>query len=269
MVESFQQTVFDYYGQHQRILPWRIPDAQGRFDPYKIMISEVMLQQTQVPRVIEKYQQFLEVFPTVHALSEAPLQDVLQVWQGLGYNRRGRFLREAAKMVVVDYGGIMPMTVADLVRLPGIGHNTACAILVYASNQPLVFIETNIRSVYLHHFFANQEKIADTEIMVLVGQTLYRENPRDWYWALMDYGTYIKKNFSNPNTRSKHYAKQSTFKGSKREVRGMVLRALTERPFDIAELRTKIPDARLDDVLQDLTRENLVRCTNTTYTVAS
>lgn len=258
MIEDFQNTVTDYYHDNQRTLPWRQPDADGTFDPYKIMVSEIMLQQTQVPRVIEKYKQFLEIFPTLSSLANAPLSDVLAAWQGLGYNRRGRYLREAAKVVVQDFGGVMPRTTKELTQLPGVGLNTASAILVYSYNQPLIFIETNIRTVYLYHFFAGQETVTDKEILNLVEETLNVNEPRDWYWALMDYGTFIKKQYGNQNVRSKHYAKQSTFKGSKREVRGMVLRLLTQESQSLMQLQLHIKDERLMNVLEDLMKDELI-----------
>jgi A/G-specific adenine glycosylase len=268
-IDEFKQILGDYYHQNKRALAWRTPEPEDLFDPYKIMISEVMLQQTQVPRVAEKYKQFLEVFPTVQALAQASLSDVLFVWQGLGYNRRGRYLRDAALMIVNDYGGQMPLVVAELVRLPGIGHNTACAILTYTYNQPLIFIETNIRSVYLHHFFQDNETVADKDILELVAQTLDKENPREFYWALMDYGTYVKKTFGNPNIRSKHYTKQSTFAGSNRQLRGIILRQLTEEACDIKKLQLVVGDPRLTIVLDGLIKDSLVVQCNRLFLIAS
>ncbi len=267
--DEFRQVLDDYYHQNKRDLSWRAPESDGSFDPYKIMVSEVMLQQTQVPRVAEKYKQFLEVFPTLQTLADASLSDVLFVWQGLGYNRRGRYLRDAAQMIIKDYGGQMPLIVAELVRLPGIGHNTACAILAYTYNQPLVFIETNTRSVYLHHFYPNQKTVADKNILKLVEKTLDKENPREFYWALMDYGTYIKKTFGNPNVRSKHYAKQSVFVGSNRQIRGIILRQLTEKPCTIEKLQMAIDDPRLEGVLGGLIKDNMVTQRNRLFFVAS
>lgn len=232
------------------------------------MVSEVMLQQTQVPRVIEKYKQFLEVFPDVNQLAEASLHEVLFVWQGLGYNRRGRFLREAAKQIVGLPGGVFPRRIDDLVKLPGIGTNTAAAILAYAYNQPVVFIETNIRTVYLHHFFQNRPDVSDKEILGLVDATLERDRPREFYWALMDYGTFIKKEFGNPNVRSRHYTKQSVFQGSNRQIRGMILRELTKGPRSAGELQTAIADKRVTTVLTALTTDKLVRKRGKTYSIA-
>jgi A/G-specific adenine glycosylase len=257
-IADFQTEVLDYYYANKRDLPWRQPEVNGVFDPYKIMVSEIMLQQTQVSRVIEKYHQFIEAFPTVDVLANASLNEVLLLWQGLGYNRRGRFLREAAIKIMSDHQGVMPQIVDELTTLPGIGTNTASAIVVYAHDQPITFIETNIRTVYLHYFFRDEEDVSDSQILSVVEQTIEKSSPRDWYWALMDYGTYIKKEYGNPNVRSKHYTKQSKFEGSKRQVRGAVIRALSERPYTKDELAVLVADKRLDAVLKDLSHEQLI-----------
>lgn len=257
-IQVFHDTVLGYYYEHQRDLLWRKPNACGTFDPYKIMVSEIMLQQTQVSRVIEKYRQFVDVFPTIHDLAAAPLQDVLLLWQGLGYNRRARFLREAALLVVQNNNGTMPSTLADLVALPGIGPNTASAILVYTHNQPLSFIETNIRAVYIHYFFNNSESVSDRDIITLVEQSMYIDNPREWYWALMDYGTYLKKSTVNPTRRSKHYVKQSRFEGSARQLRGEILRQLANGPRTEQDLENTLHDSRFSDVVTGLIKDQLI-----------
>lgn len=257
-VTDFQQAVLDYYYQNQRDLPWRQPEPDGTFDPYKIMVSEVMLQQTQVLRVIEKYRQFLIAFPTIQRLAQANLTEILTVWQGLGYNRRARFMRETALRVCNDYEAIMPQTVDELTSLPGIGHNTASAILVYAHNQPQIFIETNIRTVYLHHFFPDGQAIDDKQVIKLVAQTLESENPRDWYWALMDYGTYLKKQHGNPNNRSKQYLKQSSFSGSRRQLRGKILHELTMQAQPLETLSRRFDDSRFIEVVDSLIYERLI-----------
>jgi A/G-specific adenine glycosylase len=219
------------------------------------MVSEIMLQQTQAARVIPKYQEFLTLFPTVQSLAAASLADVLKAWSGLGYNRRAKFLWQAAGQIKNTF----PDTLDDLVALPGVGVNTAGAILAYSFNQPVVFIETNIRSVYIHHFFEDRRDVHDTEILPIVKVTLDKEHPREWYWALMDYGVYIKNTVGNTSRNSKHYTKQSTFAGSKRQIRGQIIRLLTERPVSDEEIRNIISDTRLDEVLNDLTKEQLIR----------
>lgn len=255
---EFLEKLWDFYAKSGRTtLPWRLPEADASFDPYKIMVSELMLQQTQVLRVIPKYHAFLERFPTVQTLAQAELGDVLREWQGLGYNRRAKFLWQAAQ--VVQERGSFPSTLAELVKLPGVGANTAGAILAYAFNQPAVFIETNVRTVYIHHFLADRSDVHDKEIQELVSATLDHEQPREFYWALMDYGSNLKATVGNLNKVSKHYAKQSKFEGSRRQVRGAVLRALGSKTQTVAELHALIPDNRLDGVLHDLVSEGLAR----------
>jgi A/G-specific adenine glycosylase len=256
--QKLQTIVWDYYKNHGRHdLPWRAPEPDGSFDPYKILVSEIMLQQTQVPRVIPKYHEFLRRFPTFTALADASLGDVLRVWNGLGYNRRAKFLWQAAQRVVAEYGGQMPSAQAELVALPGVGVNTAGAVLAYAFNQPAVFVETNIRSVFIHHFFADQQGVTDKQIAELVAQTM-SVDPRTWYWALMDYGTYLKQTSPNLNSASKHYVKQSQFEGSRRQVRGHVLRLLGAGAFTIDELIHLIPDERTLEVIKQLAEEGFI-----------
>lgn len=262
LVRQLQETVWDYYARHGRVLPWRIPETDGTYDPYKVVVSELMLQQTQVKRVITKYDQFLAVFPTVESLSNAPLGTVLTVWSGLGYNRRAKFLWQLAQKVVQDYGGTFPATQTELQQLPGIGVNTAAAICAYAYNQPSVFIETNIRTVFLHHFFTDQTNIPDAQLMPLVAQACDQEHPREWYWALMDYGVRVKSTIGNVSRNSKHYSKQSTFAGSKRQIRGRIISLLTTRPHSALELHEQVVDDRVDGVIEELLQENLIARTD-------
>jgi A/G-specific adenine glycosylase len=260
---QFQAVVWDYYHQHGRhALPWRIPDDNGKFDPYRIMVSEIMLQQTQVGRVIPKYAEFLERFPTIDDLARAELGDVLRVWSGLGYNRRAKYLWQAAKVASREE---FPATVNELTKLPGIGLNTAGAIAAYAFNQQVAFVETNVRTVYIHHFFNDQQDVNDTQLLPFIRNTVDQEHPREWYWALMDYGTYLKQTVGNLNKLSAHYSKQSTFQGSRRQIRGAVLRLLHEGSQTGEALQSQLPDARLADVLSDLVTEGLVVQKNNQY----
>jgi len=268
-VETFWQAVFAHYdaaGRHA--LPWRQPEVNGRFDPYKILVSELMLQQTQVPRVISKYQEFLARFPTVTALADAPLSDVLIAWQGLGYNRRAKFLWQAAQYVVNECRGVWPQTVEGLVRLPGVGKNTAGAIMAYAFNQASVFIETNVRTVYFHHFFHDRHDITDRELEPLIAQTLDTVKPRLFYWGLMDYGSFLKQQGHGKISRSKHYTKQSKFEGSVRQLRGAVLRQLSSGPQSETELLASLSDDRADKVLAALQAEGLISRTGQMYRLA-
>ena len=258
---EFLEALWGFYARSGRgDLPWRLPESDDGFDPYKIMVSELMLQQTQVSRVVPKYEAFLERFPNAKTLAAAELGDVLRAWQGLGYNRRAKFLWQAAQAVTAL--GVFPATPDELVKLPGVGANTAGAIAAYAYNQPVVFVETNIRTVYIHHFFADRSGIADKEILALVEQTVDREQPREFYWALMDYGSHLKATVGNLNNASKHYAKQSAFHGSRRQLRGQVLRVLSAKALPLGKLQALITDDRLEAVLLELVRESLVRKTD-------
>lgn len=221
---EFKKIIWSYYKQNKRSLPWR-----KTRDPYKILVSEIMLQQTQSHRVGPKYKSFLEKFPNVEVLAKARLQDVLQEWQGLGYNRRALYLKKCAEMVVKEYNGKFPKDLSALISLPGIGKATAGDIMAFAWNIPTVFIETNIRSVFIHFFFNNTEQVNDKDILPLVEKTLDTKNPREWYWALFDYGVFLKKNI-NPNRQSAHYAKQTKFVGSLRQKRATILRLILEKP---------------------------------------
>ncbi|HSQ21843.1 MAG TPA: A/G-specific adenine glycosylase [Coriobacteriia bacterium] len=191
-----------------------------------MLVSEVMLQQTQVARVVPKYAEFLSPFPTAEALAEASLDEVLRVWRGLGYNRRALALKRAAEVIVAEYDGRVPDTLEGLMALPGIGHATAAQILAFAFGVGVPFIETNIRSVYLHEFFGDAEDVPDSAILPLVDATMDRERPREWFWALMDYGTHLKATRPNPSRRSRHHVRQGRFEGSNRQLRGRLLAAL-------------------------------------------
>jgi A/G-specific adenine glycosylase len=255
--QQFIATVWDYYRQHgRRSLPWRRTK-----DPYKILVSEIMLQQTQVDRVKPKYEAFLKQFPSVAALASAQLKDVLIAWQGLGYNRRAKMLHSCAIELVNRYHSKFPKTRKELVELPGVGPYTAGAIMAFAFNLPEVLIETNIRSVYLHHFFNGCDDVTDQKLFILIEKTLSNDNPREWYAALMDYGTFIKKEFGNPNTRSAHHAVQSIFKGSDRQIRGAIIRLLAEKSLlrtQIVQRLSAYEDVRVDAQLEKLKNEGMI-----------
>jgi A/G-specific adenine glycosylase len=265
---DFQTKVWDYYNEHGRSdLPWRQPEGDDTFSAYKVMASELMLQQTQVGRVVPKYQAFLERFPDVYALAAADQGDVLRAWSGLGYNRRAKFLHQAAKQIVHEYSGKFPDDEAALVKLPGIGHATANAILAYAFDRPVSFIETNIRTVYIHHFFHDSVRVADTSLRTVIEQTVDHEHPREWYWALMDYGTYLKRSVGNLNKLSNTYNKQSRFEGSPRQLRGRVIHLLGGDSRRMVELQREIDDPRLEVVIAELVREGLVRQHNDSFSL--
>jgi A/G-specific adenine glycosylase len=227
--------------------------------PYYVLVSELMLQQTQVDRVMPKFHAFIRRFPDEAALAGASLSEVLVLWSGLGYNRRAKFLHEAAKMVTTDLNGKFPSDYENLVRLPGVGPNTAGAILAYAFNQPVVYIETNVRTVYFHHFFGDGDKVTDAQLRQLVEETLDRENPREFYWALMDYGSYLKKQGAGRIRQSTHYKKQSALKGSVREIRGQIVKALAVRDMMPHDLQKTVDyDERFAPALAGLVADGLV-----------
>lgn len=258
------QEVVEYYrSQGRHDMPWRQVEPDGSHNPYKILVSEIMLQQTQVARVIEKYHAFLAAFPTVEHLATARLEQVLMLWVGLGYNRRARYLHEAAKILAKVPE---PWTHEDLVVQKGIGPNTAAAVVTYAYDLPQVFIETNVRSVIIHHYFSDQELVSDVQIMAVL-QRLNNVaftviSPREWYWALMDYGTHIKATHGNASRKSKGYKIQSKFDGSRRQIRGKIIRLLTDGRKTYDEAKKLIDDERFDDVLAVLEREKLVKLSN-------
>lgn len=225
----------------KRDLPWR-----HTRDPYKILVSEIMLQQTQVDRVVPFYTRFIRQFPTPAELAKAPLSKVLKAWQGLGYNRRAVYLQRSAKILSeakVSRAGVPFIspereTFAKPIRLPGVGPYTRAAVEAFAYNKPTVFVETNIRTVFLHYCFPHKEKVSDKEILPLVEKALKKSGmqPREFYWALMDLGTLLKRQGIRLNSRSAHYTKQPKFEGSYRQLRGQILRALLEGPLTFNQL---------------------------------
>ena len=252
---KFQDFVRERGQQLYRPMPWR-----EHLDPYWILISELMLQQTQVDRMRPKFDAFIGEFPDVAALAAADQSAVTKAWQGLGYNRRALYVARAARMIMNEFGGKVPSTPEDLVRLPGVGPNTAGAVAAYAYNQPVLFVETNVRTVYFHHFFAGEAEITDQVILEKLAQTIDTKNPREFYWALMDYGTHLKKSGVRVNHQSKHYKKQSKLQGSLREMRGLILKHLTTH--DVAredELRAVFcGDLRFEAALLGLQKDGFL-----------
>ena len=261
----FRQLIWDYYSANRRDFPWRYVE-----NSYYIVVSEIMLQQTQTFRVEPKFMAFIERFPTWQSLAEASWPDVLIAWQGLGYNSRAKRLHEIAKRIVIEFDGEVPAMPDILVTFPGIGINTAGSICAFAYNQPTVFAETNIRAVFIHHFFPGKEKISDKQILPLVKSTLDKTDPRSWYYALMDYGVFLKRQTGNPTRRSTHYARQSKFEGSNRQIRSMILKLLlSSRKMGKDELIASIDRERerVVRILQDLCDENLINCHESSVTL--
>lgn len=256
--DEFQRLIRQMGDELYRTMPWR-DDTQ----PYYVLVSELMLQQTQVSRVIPKFEAFVAAFPNETSLANASLADVLKLWQGLGYNRRAKFLHESAKRIVNDFGGTFPPEYQDILSLPGVGKNTAGAITAYAFNRPAVFIETNVRTVYIHHFFSDDSSVDDKQIIQKLEATLDQTNPRQFYWALMDYGSWLKANGVRNTALSKHYKKQSPLEGSLRQMRGRIIRQLTTGDESEPDLRIAVQaDERFDIALAGLKADGLVSETN-------
>ncbi len=287
IVENFLGMLWEYYKEHGRHdMLWRV-----NTEPYWVVVSEIMLQQTQVDRVTPKFEAFVHAFPDWYTLADSPQSEVLRLWQGLGYNRRALNLQRTAQMVMKDCSGQLPQTREKLESLPGIGPATAGAVLAYVFDQPVVFIETNIRRVIIHHFFEDKESISDMQILPVLEKIVSKINieepgsqinfgmtrkgrgqselratsfqPQSFFWAMMDYGTFLKSQVANPNRRSKNYAFQSRFDGSDRQLRGAILKLLlNQRQAKDAELFALASSAKQRDnfetIVSGLLREGFV-----------
>ncbi len=255
-IDLFRNKIYSYYRKNRRDLPWR-----ETVDPYHILVSEIMLQQTQVVRVLNKYSAFIEKFPTIDSLVSASIREIYSKWQGLGYNRRAVALKKCVEIVQHSYNSVIPGSVSELQKLPGIGKATASAISAFAFNEPAVFIETNIRTVFIHCFFPEREQVADNEILPLIAASLDTSDPRNWYYALMDYGVMLKKKYPGLNTKSAHYAKQTPFEGSDRQIRGRILKELVNNQHMTEKELTAGLNAdkqRVRNILAQLTGENFI-----------
>lgn len=231
-LEEFSATVWERGRELYRDLPWR-----DTHDPYAILLSEVMLQQTQVSRVMGRWEQWLETFPTIADLASAPLPPVLELWQGMGYNRRALNLKRCAEEVVVMHDGVVPSDKKALLALPGIGPSTSAGVRIFAFRQPDMYLETNVRAVFIHELFPGRESVADKELVSLVEATCPQDaRVRAWYYALLDYGAHLKKTMPNPTRRSKHYTRQSKFEGSHRQKRAYLLRRVIDDALSTEDL---------------------------------
>ncbi len=258
-VRKFRTLVYSFYRKHARDdLPWRNTD-----NPYEILVSEIMLQQTQIERVLHKYPLFLSKYPDFPSLARVRLRSLYKVWQGMGYNRRALALREIARTVVKPpYHGTLPSDTDTLMRLPHVGQSTAGALLAFAFNKPSVFIETNIRRVFIHFFFREQERIEDRDIIPLIEKTLDRKDPRNWYYALMDYGSALRNLKDNPNLKSTQYKKQSTFAGSNRQIRGKILSLISKQqylPLKDLSGQLNVPHDKIVKVVDQLREEGFIK----------
>lgn len=256
--ETFSDFIMEIGGELYRDMPWR-SDTQ----PYFVLVSEIMLQQTQVSRVIPKFSAFIDLFPDLDALANAQLAEVIGAWQGLGYNRRAKYLHDSARQIIAS--GRFPQEIECLQQLPGIGENTAGAIVAYAFNKPSIFIETNIRTVYMHHFFSENESVSDTEIIDILQRTIDHSQPRRFYQSVMDYGDWLKRSGIKNTSKSKHYIKQTPLAGSLREMRGYIIGLLTsEQTVKLEKLyELTSNDARVKPALAGLKEDGLITVTST------
>ena len=267
-MDEFITRVWKEGSLHHRDLPWRDLD-----DPYLVLVSEVMLQQTQVSRVLGRWQDWLDTFPTLDSLAAAPQALVLEKWQGMGYNRRALNLKRAADRCLDAFSGRIPRSREDLLSLPGVGPATAAGVRVFAFQEPEVYLETNVRTVFLHEFFPGVDQVPDRELIPLVQASCPMDDPRAWYYALLDYGAYLKSILPNPSRRSRHYSKQSPFQGSRRQKRAFLLRYLISHPGSAAQELTEAlnevemaagrgpcKNGEVEGILADLQSEGFIDC---------
>ena len=263
-IDIFKETVLDFYRREGRQLPWR------GANPWGVTVSEFMLQQTGVERVLHYWDNWMRLWSNPKSLAKAPAEDVLRAWSGLGYNRRCYFLKAAAAIITEKHNNEVPQSTEILQELPGIGPYTAGAIACFSYNSPTVFIETNIRSAVIHCFFPERNDVKDKEIFPILEMALDRADPKTWYYALMDYGAALKKQ-GNPGRRSAHYTRQSPFIGSFREARGKVIRTLASMgPSSAEEIENAsgLTGDNLYRVLEKLEKESMVAETGGVYRIA-
>lgn len=263
---AFRDHVLGFYRDWGRSFPWRETS-----DPYEVLLSEVMLQQTQTFRAEPKYRRFLELWPTFEDLAAAPLADLLYEWKGLGYNRRALYLSRAAKMTG-QWGWTVPDDPVAIRSLPGVGKSTTAAILCFCYNERAVYLETNVRRVLLTCFFPDETGVKDRTLEALLARlALLNDDLKSWYYALMDYGVLLKELLPNANTRSAHYARQSRFENSNRQIRGLLIHILTEsgpkRTDDLLPLLSAFSGERVTRCLGQLEQEGFVEETEAGYAI--
>jgi len=259
-ITQFQSNVLSFYKTHRRDLPWR-----KTTDPYKILISELMLQQTQVSRVIKYYEKWIKRWPTIDSLVHASRRDVLKAWMGLGYNTRGINLHRAAQKIVNDYDGDMLEAMKNHEEIPGVGKYTSRAVQIFATNVNLVTVDTNIRRIFIHEFHLFED-VSDRELWLLAERCLPKGLSRVWHNALMDYGALF---LTAQKTRVKSKTKQSRFEGSDRQIRAQILRQLLERSLSLSDLQKilEVEQNRLQQILGKMVQGNLIAAKNKRFQV--
>ena len=259
-MKAFQEKVMNWWAENARDLPWRRDPS-----PYNVLVSEIMLQQTQVSRVVPKFNGFMETFPTIASLANANTKHLLRVWSGLGYNRRAIWLKEAARQVVQK--GEFPQSVEELRELKGVGPYTSRSVLIFAFNKDLAAVDTNIRRVLIASGFAD-ETMSDKQLQSIADEVLLRGRSRDWHNALMDYGSQV---LTTSSTGISPTSTQECYEGSSRQVRGAVIRVLTTSDeVEFGELKAlldcEVKDSELESIIKQLNSDGLVeRMSNNRY----
>tara|TARA_Y100000310_G_scaffold172170_1_gene172282 strand:- start:4342 stop:5112 length:771 start_codon:yes stop_codon:yes gene_type:complete len=246
MQTVFQKKILSWYSKNKRDLPWR-----KTTDPYKILVSEVMLQQTQVDRVIPYYTKWLEEWPDVKSLAKADTHKLLSLWSGLGYNNRALRLRKLCEFLVEKNNGEMPRQKDVLLSLPGIGPYTAGAIMAFAYNKEVAVVDTNIRRVFIHELKL-KEDISPEELEKIALGVVPKGKSCIWYNALMDYGALFK---TARKTGIESVSKQGKFEGSDRELRGEIIKRLVKEK---SVEKDSIVDRRKKRVLAGMERDGLI-----------
>ena len=259
-IHRFQTKILDFYRQHKRELPWR-----KTTDPYKILLSEIMLQQTQVPRVIPYYTQWIQQWPTIHDLAQAPRKEVLATWMGLGYNSRAVRFHQAAETISTTFKGDVLQAMEHYAEVPGVGPYTSKAVQIFAANKDVVTVDTNIRRIFIHEFDL-PESISDNDLWKLAEHCLPKGKSREWHNALMDYGSQV---LTSQKTKIPPKTKQSAFEGSDRQIRAQILRLLLREPLSLKQLLEKIPvsQQRIQLIIEKLEREELLNQIDRKYTI--
>jgi A/G-specific adenine glycosylase len=258
--EKFQKKILQFYQDHKRNLPWR-----KTTDPYNILLSEFMLQQTQVSRVIDYYIHWVDNWPTIERLAKEEYKNVLHAWMGLGYNRRAMYIHNTAKVIVDEFNGDVLTAVKHYEKLPGIGLYTSKAIQIFADNADIATVDTNIRRIFISEFGLD-EAISDKDLFTLAKQCIPQGKSRDWHNALMDYGALY---LTSRKTGIKPKTQQSSFQGSDRQIRGKILRLLLKEDHSKYQLQKEltIESKRLSKILTKMLNEKTVSKTNKIYHV--